>query len=476
MSIMQMLLATSAGGETVDVAPLFSAYAYSGSGDTTRYRNSIDFVNNEGLMWVKCRSHDNTRHTLCDTQRGIFQRISTDQAGPDTYDTSAAVAGFKVDGFVVKNSTETNASGFDYVAYSFIENEKFFDIVQWNGNSTNNRAISHSLGVTPEFIITKRLNASENWELTFDDLITNGEGFSSWGNVAKSSRSAWGASNPVNAPTSTTFSVSNNSSINGQGSNYIAYLFASLAGVSKVGTYTGSTSAVDVDCGFTNGAAFVMVKNTSTGHWFIWDSASGINSGNDPYVLAGSRNQEVTNKDYIDPLSSGFTATANDSSNQVNGNGITFYFLAIAVPNVSLASALRTTGSAIGNMTQDGGLAAAFDDSTTGNFQSGARKDPSSNCHIGRNFGSSKTLRGIKLFRPDGSGTGGSNCFPGEGGGTYTVQKSSNGSTWTEVTAVAGTVEKSILITFPETSSQYWRVLFSGDGNGGTVQEMQFFT
>ena len=476
MSIMQMLLATSAGGETVDVAPLFSAYAYEGDGDTTRYRNSIDFVNNDGLMWIKCRSNSNTRHTLCDTQRGIFQRISTDSSAADTYDTSGAVSGFKVDGFVVKNSTETNASGFDYVAYSFIENEKFFDIVQWNGNSTNNRAISHSLGAIPEFIITKRLNTSENWEITFDDLITNGEGFQSWGNVAKSSRSAWGASNPVNAPTATTLSVSNNSSINGTGSSYIAYLFASLAGVSKVGTYTGSASSVDVDCGFTNGAAFVMVKNTSTGSWFIWDSARGINSGNDSYLDPGTRDAEVTNKDYIDPLSSGFTATANDSNNQVNGNGITFYFFAIAVPNVSLASALRTTGSAIGNMTQDGGLAAAFDNSTTGDYTNGARKDPSSNCHIGRNFGSSKALRGIKLFRPDGSGTGGSNCFPGEGGGTYTVQKSSNGSTWVEVTTVAGTVEKSILITFPETSAQYWRVLFSGDGNGGTVQEMQFFT
>ena len=137
---------------------------------------------------------------------------------------------------------------------------------------------------------------------------------------------------------------------------------------------------------------------------------------------------------------------------------------------------LRTQGSATGNMTRDGGLAAAFDDSTTGDYTQGERKDPSSGAHIGRNFGSSETLIAIRLFRPDGSGTGGSNCFPGEGGGTYTVQTSSDGSSYSDVKSVSGTTDKSILIEFASTSAQYWRVLFSGDSAGGTVQEMQFFT
>ena len=44
----------------------------------------------------------------------------------------------------------------------------------------------------------------------------------------------------------------------------------------------------------------------------------------------------------------------------------------------------RTKGSGIGNMTLAGGLAAAFNNSTSGDWQSGARKDPSDDAYIGR--------------------------------------------------------------------------------------------
>ena len=103
---------------------------------------------------------------------------------------------------------------------------------------------------------------------------------------------------------------------------------------------------------------------------------------------------------------------------------------------------LRTQGSAIGDMTKNGGLAAAFDNSTSGDYTQGARKDPSTDANIGRNFGENEWIESVKLFRPDGNGTSGSNCFPGSGGGTYKIQKSSNGSSWTDVTSVSGTTDK----------------------------------
>jgi len=156
--------------------------------------------------------------------------------------------------------------------------------------------------------------------------------------------------------------------------------------------------------------------------------------------------------------------------------GTTGFEAASPEPLVLTTDQLRTKGSAIGDMTRDGGLAAAFDDDTTGNYQSGARKDPSTDANIGRNFGESVTIAKIILFRPDGNGTSGSNCFPGEGGGNYKIQKSGNGTSWTDVTTVSGTTDKSITITFTADSAQYWRVLFDGDNNGGTVQEMQFYS
>ena len=110
----------------------------------------------------------------------------------------------------------------------------------------------------------------------------------------------------------------------------LSYLFATLAGISKVGNYTGTGADLNVDCGFTGGARFILIKRTdSTGDWYYWDSVRGISAGNDPYLLLNSAAAEVTNTDYIDPLNSGFIATTNGSST-INASGGTYIFLAIA--------------------------------------------------------------------------------------------------------------------------------------------------
>jgi hypothetical protein len=100
--------------------------------------------------------------------------------------------------------------------------------------------------------------------------------------------------------------------------------------VSKVGSYTGSGTTKDIDCGFTNGARFVLIKRTdSTGDWYLWDTARGIVSGNDPFLLLNSTVAEVTNTDYIDPLSSGFQISSTAPA-AINASGGSFIYLAIA--------------------------------------------------------------------------------------------------------------------------------------------------
>ena len=97
------------------------------------------------------------------------------------------------------------------------------------------------------------------------------------------------------------------SNFNGNGITYIMYLFSTLAGVSKVGSVTHSGSSTDVDCGFSAGARFVLIKRIDdTGDWYIWDSVRGIIAGNDPYLFLNTTAATVTNTDLIDPLASGF--------------------------------------------------------------------------------------------------------------------------------------------------------------------------
>ena len=68
---------------------------------------------------------------------------------------------------------------------------------------------------------------------------------------------------------------------------------------------------------------------SNAGDWYVWDSVRGIVAGNDPYLLLNSSAAEVTNTDYIDPLSSGFTVTSS-APNSLNKSGGSYIFLAIA--------------------------------------------------------------------------------------------------------------------------------------------------
>jgi len=202
----------------------------------------------------------------------------------------------------------------------------FFDVVAYTGTGSATTQ-AHNLGVAPEFIIVKqRATGGTNWRCYHSaNAATNGIAL----NLDLQSFPSISYWNDT-APTSSVFSVGTSTQVNASGGTYIAYLFATLAGVSKVGSYTGTGSNVDVDCGFSAGARFILIKRTdSTGDWYVWDSVRGIVAGNDPYLLLNSTAAEVTSTDYIDPLSSGFTVTSSAPA-ALNASGGNYIFLAIS--------------------------------------------------------------------------------------------------------------------------------------------------
>jgi len=180
----------------------------------------------------------------------------------------------------------------------------FFDVVAYSGSGNFPQNVTHNLTVTPEMMIVKYRDGSSNWYV-YHSALGNTKICQLDNDTASStSGSSWNNT----SPTATQFTVGSllNYPVAGK---YIAYLFATLAGVSKVFSVTKSSgSNADVDCGFSAGARFILIKRTdSTGDWYVWDSARGIVAGNDPYLLLNSTAAEVTSTDYIDPLSSGFT-------------------------------------------------------------------------------------------------------------------------------------------------------------------------
>ena len=254
---------------------------------------------------------------------------STAQQTIQTNTTSAEAAS---SGRVALTGTTTIQNGFleqdvtaNNIVWSFRRAPSFFDEVCYTGTGANT-AITHNLGVTPELFIVKRRDTTSSWN-TYVQAIGN-TNYLAVETTAASTASATRWNNT--SPTSTQFSLGTFAGVNASGGTYVAYLFATCAGVSKVGSYTGTGTTKQVDCGFAAGARFVLIKRTdSTGDWYVWDTARGIVSGNDPYLLLNSTAAEVTTTDYIDPYSAGFELSSTAPAT-LNASGGTYIFLAIA--------------------------------------------------------------------------------------------------------------------------------------------------
>jgi len=234
--------------------------------------------------------------------------------------------------FDVQNGVELvlGDGAYDMLYYHFKRATGFFDVVAYTGDGTAGTTYTHNLSVAPEMMIVKVRSIAEPWVVYHTGLnggvtpqnyhirLTDG--------VEAADSDIWNNT----APTSSVFTTGGNDKVNRNTDTYIAYLFATLAGVSKIGSYTGTAADLNVDCGFSAGARFILIKRTdSTGDWYVWDSERGIVAGNDPYLLLNSTAAEVTSTDYIDPLNAGFTVTSSAPA-ALNASSGTYIFLAIA--------------------------------------------------------------------------------------------------------------------------------------------------
>ena len=202
----------------------------------------------------------------------------------------------------------------------------FFDIVCYQGTGVAGLQIPHNLTVAPEMMVVKHRNGVDNWEV-YHQALGNTTGLILNSNIATQTDSTFWNNT---SPTSAVFTLGTNGRVNINAETFVAYLFATLAGISKVGNYTGTGTTLNIDCGFSAGARFILIKRTdSTGGWYVWDSARGITSGNDPWIHLNSYGAENASTDYVAPLSSGFTITSSAPS-FINASGGTFIYLAIA--------------------------------------------------------------------------------------------------------------------------------------------------
>jgi hypothetical protein len=200
-----------------------------------------------------------------------------------------------------------------FVAHMWKRAPGFCDVLEYKGNGSAGHNINHNLGAVPEMIWIKGRGYTSDWVVYHSSLGATKVLKLNTNAVASGASSTWWNNT---APTATQFTLGSNFGTNDNGSSYISYLFCTLAGISKVGSFSHTNgSSTNVSCGFSNGARYVLVKRTDAdvypAGWYVWDATRGIVSGNDPYLLLNAVDAEVTNTDYINPLSSGFQMDSN---------------------------------------------------------------------------------------------------------------------------------------------------------------------
>ncbi len=202
---------------------------------------------------------------------------------------------------------------------------KYFDIVTYKGNNGAGHNVTHNLGVPPEMMWIKKTSGANNWKTFHLSLgATKSMELNTTVEAETNGSSMWNST----VPTSSVFTLGSGGDVNSSSHSYIAYLFATLPGISKVGSYSGNGGTQNIECGFSSGARFVLIKRTDTAEgWKVHDTLNGIVAGNDPFIELNNTNAQNVGFDLLDPYDGGFTV---NNYAGWNGSGGSYIFYAVA--------------------------------------------------------------------------------------------------------------------------------------------------
>jgi len=297
---------------------VFAPTTYTGTG-TARSVTGLGFPPDVVMLDSKSFANNFTYDKL----RGPNIRLFTNDTAAETNDANRLTA-FNQDGYSL-GTLNPNESGVGYANWNFRRAPSFMDVVCYTGTGSA-RTVSHNLAAVPEMMIVKCRGDTGQWAVYSSNLTASNYLFLNSTAASATNTAIWNAT----APTSSVFSVGTSVNTNSSGFTFVAYLFATCAGVSKVFSYTGNGSSQTINCGFTGGARFVLIKRTdSTGDWYVWDTARGIVAGNDPHLSLNTTTAEVTTDDTIDTDNTGFVVNQVTATN-VNVSSATYIGLAVA--------------------------------------------------------------------------------------------------------------------------------------------------
>lgn len=266
-------------------------------------------------------------------------------AQPESTDAQTLTA-FGNASFTVGTSSLVNTNGNEYLVWAFggtapavtntagtitstVAVSDVFSIATYTGNGVAGATFGHGLAGAPDAVLVKRMSSAVNARgLVGGPTLGTNVNVEFGAAEAAVTNSAF-----IRTTSATTVTLGSSTSVNGNGANYVAYAFRSVAGKSKVGTYTGngSGSGQYIECDFP--VDFVIVKATSTasGYWLIFNRA--FEGDGDIWTGLDTAAPYVETNVMYGIESTGFRVYIGDDLDlydDLNASGETYFYMAFA--------------------------------------------------------------------------------------------------------------------------------------------------
>ena len=318
----------------------FNTVLYDGN-SSTKNVGGVGFQ--PDLVWIKNRD-DAQDSALFDSVRGVnlWLRSST-TAAQTNFGGNFGLLSFDNDGFKVGNGSAINNTGDKSVAWNWkaggdavtntdgtitsdvsANTAAGFSIINYTGASGT---VGHSLDSAPQIIFQKLIGGSQDWFVYILPGIIDATSNYYYLVLNKTDVKATTGSTPA---TATTFNPVSSSG------NYIAYAWHSVAGYSKIGTYTGNGSSTGpiVTTGFE--PSWLMIKCTSStelggASWLIYDNKRSTSNPRNKRLYANENYEELSSALYnLNFTSTGFQLLDGTANFGYNTNGNSYIYMAFA--------------------------------------------------------------------------------------------------------------------------------------------------
>ena len=332
-------------GQSEQADDNFNTVLWTGNNSASRGITGVGFQ--PDFVWTKSRNTTSYHHQFHNSVRGasagaLYPSLTNAE------DSSYPISSFDSDGFTTTSGSQNGQNtSHTYVGWFWKAGTAFsndasatgvgtldstgsvnqaagFSIISYTGTIQSGETIAHGLGGVPEMIWAKNRDNSANWVVYTKDLTSEYTLYFNTSGGENNSATTWGSH------TATVFGVDDDPQSNPNGDATIAYLFRSIEGYSKIGSFVGNSSSdgTFVNLGFR--PAWVMIKSTSSGtNWSIFDNKRlGYNVDNNIMRIGANESSQEQTDDDVDFVSNGLKFRR--SSTNFNNSSHTYIYLAFA--------------------------------------------------------------------------------------------------------------------------------------------------